>query len=84
MSRGRLTPRETSPREPRSAAVAQLSVNNDRCRRYGTCSAEAPDLFQLTVTGELRYRRAVPAEDVDQARSAVRCCPMLAIVLKER
>ena len=80
MSRGRISP----PRGPQPAAVAQLNVNNDRCRRYGTCQAEAPDLFQLTITGELRYRRAVPAEHVDQARSAVRCCPMLAIVLKER
>ena len=65
-------------------AVAHLNVNNDRCGRYGTCQAEAPDLFQLTVTGELTYRRAVSAEHLDQARSAVRCCPTLAIVLKER
>jgi ferredoxin len=61
-----------------------LSVNNDRCRRYGTCQAEAPDLFQLTARGELRYQRAVAQEQLDAARGAVRCCPMLAILLEER
>jgi ferredoxin len=61
----------------------QLSVNNDRCRRYGFCVAEAPDLFQLAVTGELRYRRAVADNQVDQARAAVRSCPMLAIALSD-
>ena len=37
----------------RHETAHQLSVNSDRCRRYGTCSAEAPDLFQLTARGEL-------------------------------
>jgi ferredoxin len=62
----------------------QLSVNNDRCRRYGTCHAEAPELFKLLITGELRYRRAVPADQINQARAAVRSCPMLAIVLEDK
>jgi ferredoxin len=62
----------------------QLSVNSDRCRRYGTCSAEAPELFQLTARGELRYRRVVARDQLDQARSATRCCPTLAILLEER
>ena len=63
-------------------AGPQLSVNNDRCRRYGTCQAEAPELFQLMITGELRYRRAVPPDQLEVAKTAVRHCPMLAIVLK--
>ena len=62
----------------------RISVNGDRCRRYGICQAEAPDLFQLTARGELRYHRAVAREQVEQARGAVRCCPMLAIALEER
>jgi sulfoxide reductase heme-binding subunit YedZ len=62
----------------------QVSVDGDRCRRYGTCSAEAPDLFQLTARGELRYRRVVAHEHLEQARAATRCCPTLAIVLEER
>lgn len=61
-----------------------LSVDNDRCRRYGICVAEAPDLFRLTADGGLRHLRAVPPAEVDRARAAVRSCPMLAIVLEER
>jgi len=62
----------------------QLSVDNDRCRRYGICAAEAENLFHLTANGGLRYLRSVPEEELDQARAAVRCCPTLAIVLEER
>jgi ferredoxin len=58
-------------------------VNNDHCRRYGFCVAEAPELFQLTDNGSLSYRRSVPPEQLDQARAAVRTCPTLAIVLAE-
>lgn len=62
----------------------QLSVDNDRCRRYGICAAEAAGLFRLTTDGGLRYLRAVPAKELEQAKAAVRSCPMLAIVLEER
>lgn len=72
-----------APRRSRTT-TRQLSVNNDRCRRYGTCQAEAPKLFQLTISGELRYRRTVPPDLVEQAKAAVRCCPMLAIALDEK
>jgi ferredoxin len=62
----------------------KLSVNNDRCRKYGFCEAEAPALFRLKTTGELTYQRSVTEEHLGAARSAVRCCPMLAILLEER
>jgi ferredoxin len=62
----------------------KLSVNNDRCRRYGFCEAEAPALFRLMATGDLRYERSVAEEQLNAARSAVRCCPTLAIKLEER
>ncbi|GAB3463796.1 ferredoxin [Actinophytocola sediminis] len=61
-----------------------VSVNNDRCRRYGICVAEAPTLFRMTTDGGLRYLRTVPDEQVEQAKAAVRSCPMLAIELTER
>ena len=67
----------------RQKARNQLSVNNDHCRRYGFCVAEAPSLFQLSENGGLRYRRAVEPDELDQARAAVRTCPTLAIVLAE-
>lgn len=62
----------------------RLSVNNDRCRRYGFCAAEAPALFRLTESGGLRYLRTVPPAQVPAAQSAVRNCPTLAILLEER
>lgn len=68
----------------KSRAKHQLSVNNDRCRRYGICVAEAPALFRLTTDGSLRYLRAVPETEVEQAKAAVRSCPMLAIDLERR
>jgi ferredoxin len=62
----------------------QLSVDNDRCRRYGICVAEAPTLFRMSADGGLRYLRSVPATETEQAKAAVRSCPMLAIALNER
>jgi len=62
----------------------RVSVNNERCRRYGVCQGEAPDIFHLTTRGELRYRRTVANHELEQARGAVRCCPTMAILLEER
>lgn len=61
----------------------QLSVNNDVCRRYGFCVAEAPGLFELTPGGGLRHRRVVPPRELENARAAARICPTLAITLAE-
>ena len=66
------------------AGSGHVSVNNDRCRRYGLCHAEAPEIFQLTARGELRYTRAVALEQLESVRSATRCCPTMAILLEER
>jgi ferredoxin len=71
-------------RRRRRGDRTELSVNNEHCHRYGYCTAEAPDLFQLQPGGGLRYRRLVQPEQVERARAAVRCCPMLAIALEER
>ncbi|HYQ64928.1 ferredoxin [Actinophytocola sp.] len=62
----------------------RVSVDNDRCRRYGICAAEAGQLFRLTPNGNLRYLRAVPSEALPAAKAAVRSCPTLAIELEER
>jgi len=68
----------------RKARRNTLSVDNDRCRRYGICVAEAPTLFRMTTDGGLKYLRSVPDKEVEQAKTAVRSCPMLAIMLDER
>jgi sulfoxide reductase heme-binding subunit YedZ len=62
----------------------RISVDNDRCRRYGICAAEAAQLFRLTPSGGLRYQRGVPADALAAAQAAVRSCPTLAIALEER
>jgi ferredoxin len=62
----------------------RLSVNNDRCRRFGICAAEATQLFRLTQNGGLRYLRTVPSDKLADAKAAVRSCPTLAIALEER
>ena len=62
----------------------RVSVNNDRCRRFGICADEAAQLFRLTRGGGLRYQRSVPAEALAAAQAAVRSCPTLAISLEER
>jgi ferredoxin len=62
----------------------RVSVDNDRCRRFGICAAEAGQLFRLTPSGGLRYLRAVPSDALPAAKAAVRSCPTLAIELEER
>jgi ferredoxin len=62
----------------------RVSVNNDRCRRFGICADEAAQLFKLTARGGLNYQRTVPTEALEAAQAAVRSCPTLAISLEER
>lgn len=62
----------------------RLSVDNDRCRRFGICAAEAAQLFRLTPSGGMKYLRAVPPSALAEAQAAVRSCPTLAIELEER
>jgi ferredoxin len=76
--------RTTSGADSRARSRHQLSVDNDRCRRYGICVAEAPTLFRMSNDGGLRYLRSVPATEIEQAKAAVRSCPMLAIAMNER
>lgn len=61
-----------------------VSVNNEKCHRYGTCQAEAPDVFQLIEDNRLTYNRRPPEEHFAQARAAARACPMRAIDIRER
>jgi sulfoxide reductase heme-binding subunit YedZ len=62
-------------------AATTISVDNQRCNLYGICQTEAPNLFELTPAGRLRYVSHVTDEYTDQARAAARTCPMRAIHL---
>ncbi|HEX3778920.1 MAG TPA: ferredoxin [Pseudonocardiaceae bacterium] len=59
----------------------EISVNNARCHLYGTCQAEAPELFELTEDERLRYVSHVSMAQVEQAKAAARGCPMRAVSL---
>lgn len=61
----------------------RVSVDNQRCKRYGICQAESPELFQLLEDGRLRYIRDPETEDRAGAQAAARSCPMRAIQLQE-
>jgi sulfoxide reductase heme-binding subunit YedZ len=60
-----------------------VSVDNQRCRRYGICQAESPELFQLLADGRLRYVRDPENGNRAGAQAAARSCPMQAIQLQE-
>ncbi|WIX98189.1 ferredoxin [Amycolatopsis mongoliensis] len=76
----------------KAAAVAQkqvaktaplkVSVDNQRCHRYGFCQAEAPDVFQLREDGRLAYRQTPELTRNLDVISAARACPMRAIQLE--
>jgi sulfoxide reductase heme-binding subunit YedZ len=71
------------PAGPRNGRKVQVSVDNQRCKRYGICQAESPQLFQLMEDGRLRYVRDPDTESRAQAQAAARSCPMQAIQLQE-
>jgi sulfoxide reductase heme-binding subunit YedZ len=67
----------------RNGRKVTVSVDNQRCRRYGICQAESPDLFQLLADGRLRYVRDPENGKRAGAQAAARACPMQAIQLQE-
>lgn len=74
---------EPPPPGPRMGRKVQVSVDNQRCKRYGICQAESPQLFQLMEDGRLRYVRDPDTQSRAQAQAAARSCPMQAIQLQE-
>ncbi|WP_199440035.1 ferric reductase-like transmembrane domain-containing protein [Umezawaea beigongshangensis] len=66
------------------ASVLDVSVNNERCHRYGICMQEAPEVFDLIDDDRLTYERRPHPDHYAKARAAARACPMRAIELRER
>ncbi|KFU75656.1 hypothetical protein BB31_40290 [Amycolatopsis lurida NRRL 2430] len=64
------------------SAPLKISVDNQRCHRYGFCQAEAPDVFQLREDGRLAYRQNPEVTRNLDVISAARSCPMRAIQLE--
>lgn len=65
------------------ATKLRVSVDNQRCKRYGICQAESPELFRLMEDGRLRYVRDADTQELAGAVAAARSCPMRAIQLQE-
>jgi ferredoxin/DMSO/TMAO reductase YedYZ heme-binding membrane subunit len=61
----------------------RVSVDNQRCKRYGICQMESPELFRLLEDGRLRYVRDADSQELAGAVAAARSCPMRAIQLQE-
>ncbi len=61
-----------------------VSVDNQRCHRYGFCQSEAPDVFQLREDGRLAYRKSPEVSQNSDVLSAARSCPMRAIEVAGR
>lgn len=72
------------PRPVDKAKKLKISVDNQRCHRYGFCQSEAPDVFQLREDGRLAYRNAPDISRNMDVVSAARSCPMRAIQLEGR
>jgi sulfoxide reductase heme-binding subunit YedZ len=62
----------------------RVTVDNNRCHRYGICQAEAEGVFLLTSDGRLRYDSRPPASEHDEVLAAARYCPMQAIIVERR
>jgi sulfoxide reductase heme-binding subunit YedZ len=62
-----------------------LTVNVDpmRCKQFGFCEHEAPDVFQLRSDGRLSYAAAVPADQASSVVRAAEVCPARAIMLNQ-
>ena len=56
-----------------------VSVDNNHCHLYAICAQEAPEVFDLSIDGRLRYKSKPPAHLRDKVWNAARLCPMQAI-----
>jgi ferredoxin len=58
-----------------------VSVDSNKCARFGFCEQEAPDVFSLMDDGRLSYRVSLPVEQVNDVVRAIDVCPRRAIAL---
>ena len=59
-----------------------VTVDDDRCRGHGVCTAVCPEVFALTDDGySTVLLPEVPPEFEDQVRDAAASCPERAVVV---
>lgn len=75
------TPNATTPNPVTGPASFQVtvSVDNNHCHFYAICVQEAPEVFDLSIDGRLRYRAKPDAHLYEKVWNAARLCPMQAI-----
>jgi sulfoxide reductase heme-binding subunit YedZ len=63
----------------------EVSVDVDpvRCKRFGFCEHEAPEVFKLRSDGRLSYLAAVPTDELDAVIRAMKVCPARAIAVSQ-
>ncbi len=62
----------------------KLSIDYDRCEANAVCVGIAPDIFELDDQDVLHLTVVdVPADRLDDVRTAVAQCPRAALVLDE-
>jgi len=60
---------------------AEVSVDANKCARFGFCEQEAPSIFELRGDGRLGYKTTIPPQEVEAVVRAVKVCPARAIKL---
>ena len=63
------------------ALRVNVSVDNNHCHFYAICVQEAPEVFDLSVDGRLRYKANPAPHLYEKVWNAARLCPMQAIHL---
>jgi sulfoxide reductase heme-binding subunit YedZ len=58
-----------------------ITVDSNKCARFGFCENEAPDVFTLLPDGRLSYQVSVPQEQLNEVVRAIDVCPRRAIGL---
>lgn len=66
-------------REPNAGFQVTVSVDNNHCHFYAICVQEAPEVFDLSIDGRLRYKAKPETHLYEKVWNAARLCPMQAI-----
>ena len=77
-----MTNPQTNPEpssEPAAGFQVTVDVDNNHCHFYAICVQEAPEVFDLSIDGRIRYKSKPDAHLYEKVWNAARLCPMQAI-----
>jgi ferredoxin len=62
----------------------RVVVDWDLCQGHGVCESEAPEVFEVQKSGELRVLQKTPGEELRaKVEAAARNCPTFALRIVE-